>query len=1315
MTDNFGNGVSRVLPAESTQYDQVIFQWDRPPLDSEWNLLQQMGDLKLRTAILAGTPSGWLGNSTNAQEVYETNGLWSNWFKLKGPAWANVNGWLIPVTGTKTGTPPGQPNNTDAFNQILLDPPPSSSGESRTDFVFLEVWKARIPPNPSTLNKPSSSAVYRYGNLEGGFDYLADDIQDPDIGEESSQRVQIQYRVRVVSGLTGLSAYPDGFDPTVVKGQGAATTPTSYTFTNMATTLGDPGLWRAGDGNQNTLGTVDGYVYAIPLAIVFRRNSVGWDGDPGQNLNGGVNRNPTAVDRTGAVTWTSQATLAAPMVAGDLQFSLVSATSIPLPTSPGPDAYCRIGDEVILYSSITGTTGTILARGQLGTVAEAHPAGTEVRLVSGRPDGLFADQIARQDIMDVRHVVNPNGFNYRSLLAGSLDQLLQGKLKTDWKRSGGGTVGTTVLYQDKISTSTAVMGTTRLDAPDNVRQVFSDAVVFQAADLILKPYTTPGTGFCTETWDLQAIQATHTCTVANQWAPSNTITLPLSSLDDGLPGSDSDQVRWLDDDWSFSLRVDGEATAKIKSNTYGYDVAIVGGNLVITLGTNFPATSKRLFVKAHYQIGPGRGLSRRPDAINAVHLLSTAPQGYVLRTPYNEPSGEIPLTVSWAPLWSRYRRAMWANLLPSTAAAYVDQGSKTVILTPWRAVQMPAQVKTQDGGALNGNLGLMPGGDPLGLFSSAADPTAATKNIYIQIPRNLLPTWGEVKVPVLRQDTGMFSEGINFGILARKGSSVGPGEKNYVVRNVTFITTSPYNTTGSNGIRKFTDTRGLGRQGLEFPPFYGIARLFAVYESVDYIANQTAYDVTTLEPRGAGATNLLRQDLQGATFWIEEGTNGDSTFILNADCLDLSKTSLPSFSAGDYVVEVSLFGFDRGAFTSGSDPRIVLSRDQQQVINPVRTENVDPAAGLATEDKGLITAPTLVIPAPASTNESFGITYSRTPYQGDCLGTQLNHTDFGYLPGPLLSSQAYQLASTDLDQANLSRPRQKVLEVLDAMGFVTTLGTGRLTGDSPDIGTSTEHPLSRVGMEDKTYYPPSSGSAARPALLQDGLNDPDVREDIGTAYLGCTERLPLGALWRDKDFIGAAPTTGQLSLYYNYLAGPGIGMSGLAVAQSTQETYEEPCQTADLINGSPSQVIIHVDGEQGNYGLLTNFRTTRGGSAFSATGRPGGELRSYYGETSNGRWGTGVLTGTAYLVRVSPFQSGLTTLTHGGELMMLVATTAKQMPGYSVTLETLIGTNGTNEGNSACDLYRVPGRPLERDNVKLDINPDLINLTHPLT
>jgi hypothetical protein len=41
----------------------------------------------------------------------------------------------------------------------------------------------------------------------------------------------------------------------------------------MGTVNGDTGLWQAGDGNvNNSLGTMDGYTYAMPIAVMFQRN-----------------------------------------------------------------------------------------------------------------------------------------------------------------------------------------------------------------------------------------------------------------------------------------------------------------------------------------------------------------------------------------------------------------------------------------------------------------------------------------------------------------------------------------------------------------------------------------------------------------------------------------------------------------------------------------------------------------------------------------------------------------------------------------------------------------------------------------------------------------------------------------------------------------------------------------------------------------------------------------------------------------------------------------------------------------------------------
>ena len=53
---------------------------------------------------------------------------------------------------------------------------------------------------------------------------------------------------------------------------------TNSAYWNPYPINGDTGLWVSGDGNpNNSLGTMDGYSYAMPLAVVFQRNSGNFD------------------------------------------------------------------------------------------------------------------------------------------------------------------------------------------------------------------------------------------------------------------------------------------------------------------------------------------------------------------------------------------------------------------------------------------------------------------------------------------------------------------------------------------------------------------------------------------------------------------------------------------------------------------------------------------------------------------------------------------------------------------------------------------------------------------------------------------------------------------------------------------------------------------------------------------------------------------------------------------------------------------------------------------------------------------------------
>jgi hypothetical protein len=1421
MSDNFGAGVSRVLDPSDRNFLEVVWQQNKPPLDSELSLMGQISEDWQRKIVLRGTPSGWLGNDLNPSKDYVTSATWSNWFQFgrqragekQSIMWAAINGWLVPVVGTRTGTPPGSPNSIDTWNKIVLDPPPSNSGDFRFDFVFLEVWKARVPATPSTLNKPTSTGIYRYGNVEGGASFLADDLQDPAIGSETTERVQLQYRIRVIKGLLGLATNPDGFDANVVKAQGtqAVAPTTGFTFTNMRSELGDPGLWRAGDGLTNSLGTVDGYVYAIPIAAITRRNSVVWSGDPAQNLNGGFNRNPTAIDRTGATTYSAVPTLAAPITTTATTITLVSPLNTPLPTNPASAVLIQIGGEILSYTLITGSTISGIIRGVNGTVAETHLAGSTIRVLSGRPDGLFSDQVATTDILDLRHAVNPSGFNYDSMLQSNLDKLLKGQLRSNWKRTGAGPQGPFVVYEDKISQTPAGLGVTKLnDSPDGIRMVFSDAAIQQPFEIICTPSvnrSAPNANISVS-W-AHTLQVTGTCPrtleASGRWWGSTTdaaldgdqITVPVALFKTGL-GTDSDQFRFLYNEPASGSSGVGTGTYVFTHTGANFldpsnlveagDVLVVfsgaakgtypitavttssltssviipsatgityvvrkGSNLVqvrvdgsetpldqhryhVTPGNTTPTSDlviqlagtaapfngtvlSNLYITIQLQYGAGRGLARRPDSIQGISL--TTPNTIHLLQPSGVPQTNIPLRTGWMPLWSAYRNTTYKSLVPVTAEAYADLGSKTVAITPFQYTQFP-DMSLLDGEVVNDGYGLMPTvdsthavkyslTDPLGLFN---------KSFYVTLPRHLMPGWGDIQVPILPSNNATFHQGVNFLLQSQQGSTLTPINHNpkfinyttnsplsyaaFSTENLNTMTAAVYNAKfvygGINyaGIRTFTDSTGLGRKGLELPPFYGTARVFGVYEALDYKTNGSPVQQTTRTPTGSGATNLLRQNFSGPVFFITLDEDGDSTFVLNADVLDLTKSPnlISTFDSGNYVIEASIFGFDRGSFDNTQPFRLVLSSD---VPTPSLPSTVD--------------GPRAIIPGPLTTSDTALIDYSRTPYQGDAWGSQTSYLDSGYTIGPISTPVAYQLASTKLDTSNLTRPNQKALEVLASTGFITSLGTGRLSGDLVAPNT---FGYRNVGYEDPTAYPPTSGVAARPNLLSGALLSTD--SDCNPTYLGCTERLPLGALYRDKDFKGGLFSSDEKSpLLYLDDSGVGSGVASLSQTKTLEQT-ELNLLPAELSAGLPGDVLVHVDGEPGNYSLLTNFRVNRGGSLFSASGdHPGGEIYVNYSNVVGTGRGTKVIVGRAFLVRNAPTSIGANPVSYGDELMLAVVTNVVTLTTTPQGAVVHISSNGSGEGASAADLYRIEGHPLVANHTWYDVDPTSVSIPKRMT
>jgi hypothetical protein len=520
MPESFGPGVSRVLTALAQQFTTVVWQADKPPLDSELNLMSQVDWENLSQLVRAQVHSGFFLDPTRCEEDYIANPLNSNQFTLSPPAlpdgnyenapalYAAVNGWVIPITGAympELGGPDG------VSNRVLLNPPPST--DSRTDFVFLEAWTALVSPNPSTINKPTASTVFKYGNTQYGGTNLGDQIEDPSVGFETTKRVQIQYRFRVVGSGDGLGTsvdlktFPDGMTDPVVLAQGTAGTPQAgFPFANMRDELGDPSLWRAGNGvPSNVLGTVDGYVYAVPVCAVFRRNSTDFTAvAPGgtPNQNGGVTRTPSATSYLNARSLL-QASLAADLPrTGATSIGWVQLTNYAASALDDPNLfpvgttrrYLTIGEgidrEIIAIDQnvdpLTYPSHIFIdlsGRGRAGTQARRHPAGTKVSLYTNRPDSLYSDQIALTDILDMRRSVNFGDWDYTRLLQKGVAALIQNNLRTTFKTSGtggdsAGPVTTEVsIFSNLLPTPNH---TSPVDAPNGIRTVWSDSAALQS-------------------------------------------------------------------------------------------------------------------------------------------------------------------------------------------------------------------------------------------------------------------------------------------------------------------------------------------------------------------------------------------------------------------------------------------------------------------------------------------------------------------------------------------------------------------------------------------------------------------------------------------------------------------------------------------------------------------------------------------------------------------------------------------------------------------------------------------------------------------
>lgn len=373
IKDQNGNVIQQGTPVSAKNLNNIENQV--VALSAKENSLAEL----VREAI----PSGFTTLSDLDYSYMSTN---PNAIRLSSDSVAYVNGYKIVIPG---GT------------VINLDAPPSAG--TREDLVFLEAWK-QLDVN----------------------------------GAE-----QLRWRLRSVSSVDfsklaidddGLQPYDDGTNYLKVTPQGAMSSPTSVSYQNRISQgflkassrasynrayPTDSGLFIAGDISTALIfGTTEGYVYAIPMFRVHRRNSGGYSV---VNGNGSINISKYTSSN---VIYFNQ---------GDS----VTTQTIKLDKTDG----LNVGDTIgyinpnttycfKILSIVDSTTVIAVNKGALG--GNTSIGGSYFKLPN-RPDSLFADIIYDRDTIDLRHKVSLTGFNYQSLLEENFDKLLRGELKTTAK------------------------------------------------------------------------------------------------------------------------------------------------------------------------------------------------------------------------------------------------------------------------------------------------------------------------------------------------------------------------------------------------------------------------------------------------------------------------------------------------------------------------------------------------------------------------------------------------------------------------------------------------------------------------------------------------------------------------------------------------------------------------------------------------------------------------------------------------------------------------------------------------------------------
>lgn len=290
---------------------------------------------------------------------------------------------------------------------------------AREDLVFLEAWFPQSGPRGVLSMRLRTVAGVDFAKFPDGLGILAGTL-------EVSVTPQGGNSAPVVDSSSAHGRFwKSGFYYT-----NGTESPSAKN--NNAVFGNDLGIFVAGLGNSASkaaLLTADGYVYALPMLRVPRRNSGGYRAD---NVNGARDFYSVGnMTTTATIEYNANGTAT---VAQNYDLIKVGDTLV---------LTVNTGVKVLVISKDSGNTITIKNIRISGTPITAGSNQYQLES-SGRPDGLFSNIIDQTDIGDagdLRRRVSLTGFNYAQLLDENADKLVRGERGT--KRTVRETYGLT--------------------------------------------------------------------------------------------------------------------------------------------------------------------------------------------------------------------------------------------------------------------------------------------------------------------------------------------------------------------------------------------------------------------------------------------------------------------------------------------------------------------------------------------------------------------------------------------------------------------------------------------------------------------------------------------------------------------------------------------------------------------------------------------------------------------------------------------------------------------------------------------------------